>query len=122
MSAIPALQEHVVETASVPGCAEPPFRLVCAGGGEWALSGEVDSSAASLFGAALDAAMREDEAVLDLSGLLFIDVAGMRTLAVALAHGGSWFSVRGVSASLRRYWTLGRFDHIAPLVELRQLA
>jgi anti-anti-sigma factor len=97
---------------------DPLFQLVAADPRQWRLAGEVDLAVAAPFAAALTTAARDDECVLDVAELGFIDVAGMRTIADAARTSGATMCLRGASASLRRRWELAGFDAYAPNVEL----
>jgi anti-anti-sigma regulatory factor len=97
---------------------EPPFRLVYAGGQTWRLTGEVDLAAASTFAIVFAAIASLDEFVIDVSGLEFVDVAGMRMIGAAARSARGELRLRGASPALRRYWRLGGFAESAPTVRL----
>lgn len=102
-------------------CGEPApqFQLFDEGGKVWRLTGEVDLAVEDHFAVALDAIAQED-CVIDVAGLEFIDVGGLKTLARACAKAP--LRVRGARTSLRRMWKLGCFDRIAPLPEAKSSA
>jgi anti-anti-sigma regulatory factor len=84
------------------------FRLESLGGARWRLSGVVDLRAAEAFPAALRAAAKAGggRMWLECSGLRFIDVAGIRTLAQVIAEVETSVCFQGAGDSLRRYWKL----------------
>jgi anti-anti-sigma factor len=91
---------------------EPQFRLHAAGAG-LALSGEVDASSAERVGHWLRGALADlAEPVVDVTGLDFIDAAGMWALLdSAHAHrDGLW--LRGTSPQFRRVWSVCGYDTI----------
>lgn len=92
---------------------EPPFTLVAGDGDAWRLSGAVDAFGAARFAGAFAAAARSS-CVLDVGGLEFIDVAGMRAIAAA----GVPVQLRNAPPSLQRHWLLAGFDRAAPTVRL----
>ncbi len=99
-----------------PG-AEPPFRVALADDG-WAISGEIDNAVRDAFADAFDAVTGGDgPCVVDLKGLEFIDVAGMRVIATAAARRTSPVVLRGGPPILPRAWGLVGFDEMAPAVE-----
>ncbi|WP_051516031.1 MEDS domain-containing protein [Candidatus Blastococcus massiliensis] len=83
-----------------------------------ALAGSVDTFSADRLAALLASTPRGSVAVLDLTDLEFVDVAGCRALAGwAAAHpaGGAPLEFRGASALLRRAWRLLGLDEVAPV-------
>jgi hypothetical protein len=72
-----------------------PFQLVAGDGGCWALSGEVDVACSHLLAAALTATA-DERWMVDVSGLAFIDVSGMRALAMVARDAGRTMHVRGL--------------------------
>jgi anti-anti-sigma factor len=96
----------------------PQFWFTAAGPRSWQLSGEIDLQARDTFAVALGAVTSSGECVIDVSGLRFVDVSGMRTLADASrsADGGIW--LHGASPGLRRLWDLCGFAQSAPMVRL----
>ncbi len=91
-----------------------PFRLHAGPAGGLALSGEVDSSWADRLRGWLRAACRDlADPVLDVTGLDFIDAAGMWALLdSAHAHPGG-LRLRGTSAHFRRVWSVCGYDTIS---------
>lgn len=101
----------------VAGDEPPPFRLVAGADGAWELSGEIDVACAALLGTALRATAAAPW-VLDLSGLNFADVVGLRTLAMAAVDAELPLEARGASPVVRRTWEIAGFDQLAPGVRL----
>ena len=82
------------------------------------LAGSVDTFTARQLAAALAGTQTGPEAVLDLGGLEFVDVAGCRALAGwarALRERGVPLEIRGASALLQRMWRILGFDDVAPV-------
>ncbi|HVL34018.1 MAG TPA: MEDS domain-containing protein [Actinomycetota bacterium] len=102
----------------VSGCAEPPFRMVSAGSAQWQLSGEVDICSLPHFEAAFEAATNAGACDIDVTGLDFIDVRGMRAVARACASAPHPIRLRGVSPTIRRFWSIAGFEDVIPLTEL----
>jgi len=102
----------------VVGAEAPAFRFVAEGTASWSLVGEVDASVAGNFETALTAAARLVPCVVDASGLEFIDVAGMRTLAQAGLSSRRAIRVVHASPFLRRCWEIGGFGELGTHVEL----
>jgi anti-anti-sigma regulatory factor len=101
------------------GVADPPqFRLVAAGDGTWALSGELDLAVTEHFSAAIHAATAGGDGVVDVSGLDFIDVGGMRAIADAGRSVAAPIRLLGATPRFRRSWKLAGFADLAPMVEL----
>lgn len=101
------------------GPGEPPqFRMVAGPDGTWRLSGEVDVAVTAAFAAAFGAAASGPTCVIDVTGLDFVDVAGMRVIAQAARDRNLTVLLCGASERLRRNWELTRFDEAAPQVEL----
>jgi anti-anti-sigma factor len=110
-----ALSVHPVHSGQSEG---PPFRLVYAGADTWRLTGEVDLSAASTFAIVFAAIASLGECVIDVTGLEFVDVAGMRIIGDAARSAQGEVQLRGASPALRRYWRLGGFFETVPMVQL----
>jgi anti-anti-sigma factor len=112
---IAALTVHSAQRGGHP---LPQFRFTAAGPQSWRLSGEIDLRVSDMFRAALSTAASLGECVIDVSGLRFVDVSGMRTLAVASRTAVSGIRLNGASQGLRRLWDLCGFAQAAPLVHL----
>lgn len=101
------------------GVAEPPpFRLVAGPDGTWQLTGEVDAASAASFRAALTAAGADGVCVVDVSGLDFIDVAGMRAVVGAARTSGATVRLVHARPLLARAWRAAAFDEVPVTVEL----
>jgi hypothetical protein len=99
--------------------AAPQFSLLARGDGSWRLAGEVDMAVLSAFAAAFGAAANAAPSlVVDVAELEFIAVAGLRTIAEAARAGPVKVQLRGARRTLRRVWTHGTFDELAPSVDL----
>jgi anti-anti-sigma factor len=96
----------------------PLFRLVAGEGDVWRLSGEIDLAVTSHLAAALTAVTARPRCEIDVTGLEFIDVGGMATLADAARRSHTHMRLLGASRVLRRSWQLAGFDESAPTVEL----
>lgn len=92
-----------------------PFKMVAGDDGDWILSGELDVSASRVLVPALRATASE-RWVVDVSGLVFADVAGMRAIATAVHQTGRTLQARGASEKLKRFWRLAGFDRTATQV------
>lgn len=100
------------------GAPEPPFRFVAGDRGAWRLSGEVDLHAGRAFAGVISAAaLGGQECVVDVSGLEFIDVDGVRAIARASLESDGRIVLRGAPTVLRRCWEVAGFDLVAPAVE-----
>ncbi|MCU1494025.1 MAG: hypothetical protein JWO62_1789 [Acidimicrobiaceae bacterium] len=95
----------------------PPFFLIAGDRGSWRLSGEIDLAVLPVFGAAI-AATTQMPCVIDVAGLGFIDVAGMRTIARVTRAANVSVRLLGAHEALRRLWHVARFDELSPTVEL----
>lgn len=86
------------------------------------LGGEIDLACAGTIGDLVaDAARDATEPVLDVSGVRFVDVAGLRAVvhgARALAGRDERARIRGASPALRRMWRLLDLDRSVEEVEL----
>ena len=95
------------------------FRIWSSAEGRWHLSGQVDVGEAEAFRAAMHTAAEGCLSLpLDCTRLRFIDVAGMRALALAVYSTGASVQVYGASETLRRCWKLLEWDSTVPGVEL----
>lgn len=101
--------------------ASAPFKLVADAEGGWVLSGEIDLAVASVLVPML-AATAGEPWVVDISGLTFSDVAGLRAFATAAVDAGRALELRGASEKFQRYWRLGGFDDVAQDVTFSELA
>jgi anti-anti-sigma regulatory factor len=100
------------------GSEAPQFSLTAGGRDcDWRLSGDIDLAVASAFSTAFSATA-QDSCVIDITGVKFIDVAGMRTIATAVGATDVRVELRGATPTLVRHWRLGGFDQAAPSVEL----
>jgi anti-anti-sigma factor len=104
---------HPINVGNGP---DPEFQLVVYKADSWRLSGEVDLAVAEIFASAITTAVRNNACRLDVSGLDFIDVAGTRELAHALAASNQRLEIVGNCPTLRRCWDLSGFQRIAPSV------
>ncbi|HZR49832.1 MAG TPA: MEDS domain-containing protein [Streptosporangiaceae bacterium] len=84
----------------------PQFRLTAAGASGWRLSGEVDICTSDTFQAAISTVASLGDCTIDVTGLRFIDVAGLRALARAASSAPGGISLNGSSPVLRRLWQL----------------
>jgi anti-anti-sigma factor len=98
----------------------PQFRLTAAGTRGWQLSGEIDIRTSDTFQAAISAAASLDDCTIDVTGLRFIDVAGMRALALAARSAPGGIRLNGASPVLRRLWQLTGFADAAPTLRVDQ--
>jgi anti-anti-sigma regulatory factor len=88
------------------------------GANRWYLAGEADLSAENALRAAMHTASVSREAlVLDCGELSFIDVAGLRMIALAALALGAPVVVNGANEMLRRAWSLLDLHVAAPNVE-----
>jgi ABC-type transporter Mla MlaB component len=82
------------------------------------LTGSVDTFTTRRLAATLAGTPTGRTAVLDLSGLEFVDVAGCRTVAewaTALRDRGTALELRGASALMQRMWRLLGFSDAVPV-------
>ncbi|HXR71526.1 STAS domain-containing protein [Actinocrinis sp.] len=94
------------------------FRVWTSGENRWHLAGEADLSADSALRAAmLTASVSRCGLVLDCGELSFIDVSGLRVIALAALALGSPVVVNGANEMLRRAWSLLDLHVAAPNVE-----
>lgn len=94
------------------GTEQPQFRITYGGGGTWSLSGEVDMAVHDLFETAVRTTAG-GPCVIDVSGLEFIDAAGLRTLTAVIASSGEDVTLRGGRSGFRRVWEAGRFGELS---------
>lgn len=102
-----ACTHPIVVTSDV----QPPFKLVAGAGGRWVLSGEIDIACTSVLAAALRATATS-RWVVDVAGLDFIDIAGMRTIALTAAEVGLTLELCGARPQLRRLWSAVGFEAV----------
>jgi anti-anti-sigma factor len=114
-TAISAVSAHPAPRDAQPA---PQFWFTAAGPQSWQLSGEIDLQARDTFAVALGAVTSSGECVIDVSGLRFVDVSGMRTLADASRSADGGIRLHGASPGLRRLWDLCGFAQSAPMVRL----
>jgi anti-anti-sigma factor len=93
------------------------FSLEPSADGTLALKGEVDVASADALAAALRASAR-DPWVVDVAGLDFLDVAGMRAIALTSERAGVPLQLVGTPAWLTRLWQVAGFHRAAPAVVL----
>lgn len=98
--------------------ASPQFRFTCSGPGQWRLSGDIDISVTGVFAAGFRAAVRPGGGTVDLSGLEFADLSGIRAIADAAADAGGPVELRGAPLPFRRYWQLCDLGRTAPGIRL----
>ncbi len=110
-----ALAVHPVQLGSGP---RAPFRFVAGPQRHWRLSGEVDMSMREAFAAACGTAATLGDCVIDVTGLSFIDISGMRAIALGARAAGDAIRLHGASADLRRFWDICGFKDFAPEVQL----
>jgi anti-anti-sigma factor len=96
---------------------QPQFSLLAQNTDGWRLSGEVDLAGSFAFAAAF-AATAQEPCILDVTGLDFIDVAGMRTIAETARSTEVSVQLHGARDTLRRNWQIAGFHEWAPTVEL----
>ncbi len=113
-----ALAVHPGQLGSGP---RPPFRFVAGPQRHWRLSGEVDMSMQEAFAAACGTAATLGDCVIDVTGLSFIDIAGMRALAHGARAADDGIRLRGASADLRRLWDMCGFQDFASEVQFSLL-
>jgi anti-anti-sigma regulatory factor len=61
------------------------------------------------------------DCVIDVTGLRFIDISGMRAIAHAAQAAGDAIRLHGASADLRRFWDVCGFKDSAPKVQFGSL-
>lgn len=102
---------------------EPRFHVHAGPEGEIAFSGEIDLECSGTVAQIVTAAARDlPSPVLDVSGLRFIDVSGMRAVAAGareMSSSTAPVQIRGASPVFKRMWELLGFDD---KIEVRVLA
>ncbi|WP_346120642.1 MEDS domain-containing protein [Micromonospora coerulea] len=105
---------HQVNVSVRPGPPLIRFRVCASPDGVLCLGGELDFTHADrLVPALTTAALAAERPMLDVSGLEFVDVAGMRALVRAcraVADLRGLVTIRGASRAFQRLWQLGSFD------------
>lgn len=96
----------------------PQFRFHAGDVRGWKLTGEVDHAVAGVFSAALGTAADTSPCVVDVSGLSFIDVSGMRIIAEAAANAPGDLQLVGATDLFHRVWHLGGFEDDPQSVQL----
>lgn len=94
---------------------QEPFKLIAGDDGCWVLSGELDVMGSTVLEPGLRATAGEPW-VVDVSGVVFADVSGMRAIATAARAAQCRLHLRGASEALKRYWRLAKFDRATALV------
>lgn len=112
--------DAIEETLSVHpiacGGKEPQFRFVAMDEHMWMLAGDVDVAVESSLDAWIEIAAGDPECVIDISGLRFIDVSGMRLLARACQSNRS-LRFRSIPPFFHRMWHVAMFNDVAELKE-----
>ncbi len=109
-----ALAVHPEQLGSGP---RAPFRFVAGPQRHWRLSGEVDMTVQEAFAAAVGTAARPGDCVIDVTGLSFIDLSGMRAIAHGARAAGDGIRLQGASADFRRLWDICGLEEFAPQVQ-----
>jgi ABC-type transporter Mla MlaB component len=86
--------------------AGPQFDFHADGTSGWLLSGEIDVAVIGTFAAAFAAAASLGDCLVDVSGLEFVDVAGLRAMSQAARQAQADVQLRGAPAALHRLWQL----------------
>lgn len=86
--------------------AGPQFDFRADGTSGWLLSGEIDVAVIGTFAAAFAAAASLGDCLVDVSGLEFVDVAGLRAMSQAARRAHADVQLRGAPAALNRLWQL----------------
>jgi len=84
----------------------PQFDFRADGTSGWRLSGEIDVAVVDTFAAAFAAAASLGDCLVAVSGLEFIDVAGLRAMSQATRGSHADIQLRGAPAALHRLWQL----------------
>jgi anti-anti-sigma factor len=102
------------------GAAPEPvgFRMWSGGGDVWQLSGDIDVNSGNALRERLrSAAASKRNVTLDLTGIRFIDLAGLRTIAAFSVEQAVSVTVEGMGDTMRKCWNLLDLDAFAPYVE-----
>jgi ABC-type transporter Mla MlaB component len=98
-----ALPVHPIRRGNDDG---PQFDFRAEGTSGWRLSGEIDVAVVDTFAAAFAAAASLGDCLVDVSGLEFVDVAGLRAMSQAARRSHADIQLRGAPAALHRLWQL----------------
>lgn len=98
-----ALPMHPIRWGNDDG---PQFDLRADGTSGWRLSGEIDVAVIETFAAAFTAAASLGDCLVDVSGLGFVDVAGLRAMSQAARRSHADIQLRGAPVALHRLWQL----------------
>lgn len=98
-----ALPVHPIRRGNDEG---PQFGFRAEGTSDWRLSGEIDVAVVDAFAAAFAAAASLGDCLVDVSGLEFVDVAGLRAMSQAARRSHADIQLRGAPAALHRLWQL----------------
>jgi anti-anti-sigma factor len=113
---------HSLTVPARPGDVDTGFRLYGQRDGSIRLRGELDFVYAGQVRELLKAGAAESLApVLDVTGLTFVDVAGMRAIGLTcqeMARKRRQATIRGASSLFRRVWQAAGFDRIDPAIVL----
>ena len=94
------------------------FRMWSGGGNVWRLSGDIDVNSVNALRERLrSAAAGKQNVELDLTGIRFIDLAGLRTIAAFSVEQAVSVTVGGMGDTMRKCWNLLDLDAFAPDVE-----
>jgi anti-anti-sigma regulatory factor len=96
----------------------PQFGFHADAASGWRLSGDIDVAVIDTFAAAFAAAASLGDGLVDVSGLDFVDVAGLRAMAQAARGSHAQIQLRGASVALHRLWQLAGLADQAPGVRL----
>jgi anti-anti-sigma factor len=114
---------HQIDMSDRPGPPLVGFRVYASPDGVLCVGGELDFIHADRLVAALTtAALAAERPVLDVSGLEFVDLAGMRVIVracQAVADMRGPVTIRGASRAFRRLWQWGSFDAATRAVTVR---
>ncbi len=106
-----------VHPVGIGGGMDPQFQLVASVEQDWRVSGEIDFSCTAAFHAALATALTSAPCRIEASDLRFVDVAGLRQLALAARSSEASVTIVGAPRVVRRCWEAAGFDEVAPHVE-----
>ncbi|MGH3123366.1 MAG: MEDS domain-containing protein, partial [Streptosporangiaceae bacterium] len=98
-----ALPVHPIRRGNDDG---PQFTFSADGPSGWRLAGEIDVAVLDTFAAAFAAATSLGDCLVDVSGLGFVDVAGLRAMSRAARQAHTDVRLRGAPVTLHRLWEL----------------